>query len=117
MKIWIFPPLAFVWPSKHFLAFLQISWPSDILNIQNHSNFCYFEAILQLKQFLLKIWQTGSVWIAGVLGGSEKGQSLISAYWSIAITTNTPGSTALSKGQLTELLNYYIYQSQRDWGR
>ena len=36
------------------------------------------------------------------LGGSEKGQSLISAYRSLAITTNTPGfrnlSTALSSG-------------------
>ena len=59
MKIWIFPPLAFVWPSKKFLAFFQFSWPSDILNIQNHSNLSYFEAILPLKQFLLKIWQSG----------------------------------------------------------
>ena len=25
------------------------------------------------------------------IGGSEKGRSLISAYWSLAITTNTPG--------------------------
>ena len=63
MKIWIFPPLAFVWPSKNFLAFFQFSWPSDILNIQNHSNLSYFEAILPLKQFLLKIWQSGSVCI------------------------------------------------------
>ena len=61
MKIWIFPPLAFVWPSKNFLAFFQFSWPSDILNIQNHSNLSYFEAILPLKQFLLKIWQSGLV--------------------------------------------------------
>ena len=59
MKIWIFPPLAFVWPSKIFLAFFQCSWPSDILNIQNHSNLSYFETILSLKQFLLKIWQSG----------------------------------------------------------
>ena len=51
MKIWIFPPLAFVWPSKKFLAFFQFSWPSDILNIQNHSNLSYFEAILPRKQF------------------------------------------------------------------
>ena len=61
MKIWIFPPLAFVWPSKIFLAFFQFSWPSDILNIQNQSNLSYFETILSLKQFLLKIWQSGSV--------------------------------------------------------
>ena len=61
MKIWIFPPVAFVWPSKIFLAFFQFSWPSDILNIQNYSNLNYFEAILPLKQFLLKNWQTGSV--------------------------------------------------------
>ena len=61
MKIWIFPPLAFVWPSKIFLAFFQFSWPSDILNIQNHSNLSYFEAILPSKQFLLKIWQSGSL--------------------------------------------------------
>ena len=61
MKIWIFPPLAFVWPSKKFLAFFQFSWPSDVLIIQNHLNLSYFEAILPLKQFLLKIWQSGSV--------------------------------------------------------
>ena len=61
MKIWIFPPLAFVWPSKNFLAFFQCSWPSDILNIQNNSNLSYFEVILPLKQFLLKIRQSGSV--------------------------------------------------------
>ena len=28
--------------------------------------------------------------------GSEKGRSLISAYWSLAITTNTPGFKKLS---------------------
>ena len=28
--------------------------------------------------------------------GSEKGQSLISAYWSLAITTKTPGFKKLS---------------------
>ena len=61
MKIWIFPPLAFVWPSKFFLAFFQFSWPSDVLIVQNHSNLSCFEAILPLKQFLLKIWQSGSV--------------------------------------------------------
>ena len=61
MKIWIFPPLAFVWPSKKFLAFFQFSWPSDVLMVQNHSNLSCFEAILPLKQFLLKIWQSGSV--------------------------------------------------------
>ena len=65
MKIWIFPAVAFVLPSKFFLAFFQFSWPSDILNIQNYSNLNYFEAILPLKQFLLKNWQTGSVCIAG----------------------------------------------------
>ena len=65
MKIWIFPTLAFVWPSKIVLAFFQFSRPSDILNIQNYSNLNYFEAILPLKQFLLKNWQTGSVWASG----------------------------------------------------
>ena len=49
MKIWVFLPLAFVWPSKFFLAFFQFSWPSDVLIIQNHSNLSYFEAILLLK--------------------------------------------------------------------
>ena len=49
---------------KIFLAFYQFSWPSDILNIQNYSNLNYFEAILPLKQFLLKNWQTGSVCVA-----------------------------------------------------
>ena len=29
-------------------------------------------------------------------GGSEKGRSLISAYWSLAISTNTPGFKKLS---------------------
>ena len=46
---------------KIFLAFFQFSWPSDILNIQNYTNLNYFEAILPLKQFLLKILQPGSV--------------------------------------------------------
>ena len=61
MKIWTFPPLVLVWPSKKILAFFQFFWPSDILNIQNHSNLSYFEAIWPLKQFLLKISQSGSV--------------------------------------------------------
>ena len=42
----------------------EILWPSDILNTQNHSDLSYFEAILSLKHFLLKIWQSGSVWQA-----------------------------------------------------
>ena len=41
--------------------------PNLILNIQNHSNLNYFEVILPLKQFLLKIWQNGSLWI-GIYG-------------------------------------------------
>ena len=72
MKIWIFPPLAFVWPSKNFLAFFQFFWPSDILNIQNHSKLSYFEAILLLKQFLLKIWQSGSVCNRGIKAGTSR---------------------------------------------
>ena len=71
MKIWVFLPLAFVWPSKIFLAFFQFSWPSDIMNIQNHSNLSYFKAIFPLKQFLLKIWQSGSMCKnLGKIGGS-----------------------------------------------
>ena len=62
MKIRAFLPLAFVWPSKKILAFFQPSQPSDVLNIPNHSNLNNFEAILPFKEFLLKIWQTGSVW-------------------------------------------------------
>ena len=58
MKIRVFPPLVFVWPSKQFLAFSQFIWPSDVLNIQNQSNLSYFEAILPLKLFLLQIWQS-----------------------------------------------------------
>ena len=34
-------------------------------------------------------------------GGSEKGQSLISAYWSLAITMNTPGFKKLSTALLS----------------
>ena len=34
-------------------------------------------------------------------GGSEKGQSLISAYWSLAITTNTPGFQKLNTALCT----------------
>ena len=41
-------------------------------------------------------------------GGSEKGRSLISAYWSLAITTNTPGfkklSTALNRYDILIIL-------------
>ena len=76
MKIWIFPPLAFVWPSKKFLAFFQFSWPSDILNIQNHSNLSYFETILSLKQFLLKIWQSGSVCSGWKIASSNPGLAI-----------------------------------------
>ena len=61
MEIWIFLRLAFVWPSKYILAFFQFSQASDVLNIPNRANLNHFEAILPLKQFLLKIWQTGSV--------------------------------------------------------
>ena len=49
MKIWVFPNLVFVWPSKFFLAFFQFSWPSDILNIQNHSNLSYFGSNFAIK--------------------------------------------------------------------
>ena len=46
-------------------------------------------------------------------GGSEKGQSLISAYRSLAITMNTPGfkklNTALLKVQLDTIINYVLY--------
>ena len=58
MKIWIFLPLAFAWPSNFFWPFFK---PSDVLNIPTHSNLNYFESILPSKQFLLKIWQTRSV--------------------------------------------------------
>ena len=47
-KLWKFggfQPVVFVWLSKKFLAFFQFSWPWDVLNIQNHSNLCYIEAI------------------------------------------------------------------------
>jgi hypothetical protein len=57
-KLWVFPALVCVWPSKQFLVFSQFIWPSDVLNIQNQSNLSYFEAILPLKLFLLKIWQS-----------------------------------------------------------
>ena len=60
MKIWGYQPVVFVWSLKKCFAFFQLSWPSDVLNIQNHSNLSYFEAILQSKQFLLKIWQSAS---------------------------------------------------------
>ena len=34
---------------KNIFDIFKFSWPSDILNIQNHSNLSYFEAILLLK--------------------------------------------------------------------
>ena len=42
--------------------YATFSWPSDVVNIQNLSNLSYLEAILPLNHFLLKIWQSGSVW-------------------------------------------------------
>ena len=39
----------------------------------------------------IDIWGVRGVRALPEFGGSEKGQSLISAYWSLAITTNTPG--------------------------
>ena len=57
-----------LWPSFGLQIFF---WPSHILNIQNHSNLSYFKAIFPLKQFLLKIWQSGSVCKnLGKIGGS-----------------------------------------------
>ena len=68
MEIWIFPPLAFVWPSKIFLAFFQFSWPSDILNIE------LFWSNFAIKTILLKIWQSGSVcWLVGTKNTSWVG--------------------------------------------
>ena len=60
-----FPPLGLLSSFNFFLAFFQFSWPSDtlpsdVLNIQNHSNLSYPEAILPWKQFLLKIWLRAS---------------------------------------------------------
>ena len=43
-------------------------------------------------------------------GGSEKGQSLISAYRSLAITTNTPGFKKLSTA-----LNSILIQLHKDF--
>ena len=40
-------------------------------------------------------------------GGSEKGRSLISAYRSLAITTNTPGFKKLSTA-LSDLRRYMV---------
>ena len=34
---------------KNIFDIFKFSWPSDILNIQNHSNLSYFEAIFAIK--------------------------------------------------------------------
>ena len=51
-------------------------------------------------------------------GGSEKGKSLISAYWSLAITTNTPGfkklNTALILDQI-EIICIKLDQIGKKW--
>ena len=53
-------------------------------------------------------------------GGSEKGRSLISAYQSLAITTNNPGfkklSTALVSKQLTQLTDQLNSSLQQKLG-
>ena len=36
-------------------------------------------------------------------GGSEKGRNLISAYWSLAITTNTPGFEKLNTALIVHI--------------
>ena len=64
MKIWIFPPLAFVWPSKKSLAFFQFSWPSDV---QNHSNLSCFEAIIVSVGW---IWQHVTTILSGFYGAA-----------------------------------------------
>ena len=48
-------------------------------------------------------------------GGSGKGRSLISAFWSLAITTNTPGFTKLNMALLSSCLEvrshaWYVYE-------
>ena len=49
----------YLWPlfglQKIFWPFFQFSLPSDVLNIPNHSNFNYFEAILPSNNFCWKI--------------------------------------------------------------
>ena len=48
-----------LWPlfglQNFFWPFFQFSWPSDVLNIPNHSNLNYFEAILPSNNFCWKI--------------------------------------------------------------
>ena len=48
-----------LWPlfglQNFFWPFFQFSWPSDVLNIPNHLNLNYFEAILQSNIFCWKI--------------------------------------------------------------
>ena len=48
----------------------------------------------------------GGVRAPSEFGGSEKWRSLISAYWSLAITMNTPGFKKLSMGPHS----YIFYQ-------
>ena len=42
------------------------------------------------------------------IGGSEKGQSLISAYWSLAITASTSGFEKLSTALPSPLVIFFI---------
>ena len=51
-KLWKFG-FSNLWPlfglQKNFQPFFQFSWPSDVLNIQNHSNLNYLEYSRHLK--------------------------------------------------------------------
>ena len=52
-------------------------------------------------------WGAGGARAPPEFGGSEKGRSLISAYRSLAITTNTPDFKKLS--MLLELVNQVLH--------
>ena len=62
MKIWVFLPLAFVWPSKNLLAFFLIFLTFRCLEYSKSFKFELFRSNFASKQFLLKNSQTGSVW-------------------------------------------------------
>mgnify|MGYP007048339056 CR=1 FL=1 len=58
-----------LWPlfglQKFFWPFFQFSWPSDVLNIPNHSNLNYFEAILPSNNFCWKICKPDQCMLRG----------------------------------------------------
>ena len=94
------------------LGFFKLIFPqkskSSIPRLNNAS--CSSEVNAELSS-TIDSGEAGSARAPLEFGGSEKGQSLISTYWSLAITTNTPKLKKLS----TVLIAIGVWHCWHTW--